>query len=289
MSDQKAVTIHQEPSGNLPKTAGEILQHKDLIQKVIGEVMKEEVHYGHIPGTPQGSKTLYKAGAEILLSTFRIAVEPEVEDLSADGEIAYRVHCRGVHMGTGMPVGTGIGEASTRETKYRWRAAVCKEEFDEAEPDRRRVKWKKGDNGGPPQRLLQVRMDEGDVANTVLKMAKKRGVTDLCLTALAASDIFIKPKEPGGNNRPRYQDKRRRTPPPQASQDPDKDVSDFKIGEQQFRIIRARLQGTDMSEQDLLDAFSKKELGEFTFDDFNNVLQYISERAAAGEHTATEE
>src|SRR5690606_20296729 len=38
--------------------------------------------------------------------------------------------------------------------------------------------------------VKQVRTDPADVANTVLKMAKKRAQIDMTLTALAASDIF---------------------------------------------------------------------------------------------------
>lgn len=273
------VVAVQGNSQNLPMSAKQLQQQIALVQEVVNGVMKDEVHYGNIPGT-QG-KALFKAGAEMLLATFRIAIEPEVHMMDVpEGEIGYRVFCRGIHIGSGMPVGTGLGECSTLEEKFRWQAALCDEQYNEAEPEARRRKWVKDFQNNQyrgVKAIDQVRRDPGDVANTILKMAKKRAEVDLCLTALAVSDLFMQPRGNGnGGNKPRYQD-RKRTPPPQAAAEPEKDVSDFKIGDAQFRIIRARLQGADMEEQDLLDAFSKKELSDFTFDDFSKVLEYIAD------------
>jgi hypothetical protein len=42
---------------------------------------------------------------------------------------------------------------------------------------------------------MEVRVDPADVANTVLKMAKKRAQIDMTLTATAASDIFTQDLE----------------------------------------------------------------------------------------------
>src|SRR5690606_12063089 len=149
-------------------------------------VMKPDTHYGVIPGTNKPS--LYKAGSEVLLATFRIAVDPQVQDMSTEDEVRYRVKCVGVHQTTGIVVGTGIGECSSNEEKYRWRKAVCDEEFEATDPARRRIAYKRGRNN--VYTIKQVRAEPADVANTVLKMAKKRAQIDLTLTATAASDIF---------------------------------------------------------------------------------------------------
>lgn len=171
-----------------PATAAEIRAQVNLIQEVMRTVMQEGVHFGTIPGTPKPS--LYKPGSEKILSTFRIAIEPIVTDLSTHDEARYRVETRATSQATGMYLGSGTGECSSMEEKYKWRSAVCQEEFDETPEDRRRLKWKKGYNNGPATQIPQVRTHHADVANTILKMAKKRSQMDVTLTVTAASDVF---------------------------------------------------------------------------------------------------
>jgi hypothetical protein len=91
-------------------------------------------------------------------------------------------------MGSGIVVGVGVGRCSSNEEKYKWRRAVCREEWDATPEARRRLCWKTGAKG--VYSINQVRTNPEDLANTVLKMAKKRAQADLCLTALAASDAF---------------------------------------------------------------------------------------------------
>lgn len=162
-------------------TAKDIQEQVNVIQKVMEQVMTNGVHYGTIPGT--NKPTLYKAGSEKILSTFHIAVDPQIEDLSSEDEIKYRVVARGLYRGSDF-VGAGVGVCSTNEEKYKWRAIVNKDEFDEAPETRRRIKHSKSG------KIFQVRTNPDDLANTILKMAKKRAQIDLTLTATGASDIF---------------------------------------------------------------------------------------------------
>lgn len=170
----------------------ETIQNKRIVQKVMETVMKKDTHYGVIPGCKQPS--LYKAGSESLLSTFHISAEPIVEefitrdDKGRATEIRYRIKCVGRHSPTGNIVGYGIGECSTNETKYAWRRAVCAEEFAETDETRRRYSWGKWNN--KVQKTEQVAVSPADMANTVLKMAKKRAQIDMTLTTLGCSDIF---------------------------------------------------------------------------------------------------
>jgi hypothetical protein len=191
MSDQAIATVVAAPSpqGFAMASAAQIRDRVNRIQEVMQAVFKRDTHYGVIPGTDK--PTLYKAGSEVILLTFRIAVEPIVEDLSTPDCARYRVACRGM-LPTGEIVGVGIGEASTDEEKYRWRRAVCDQEFDETPEERRRSKWanRKQGNTYVPYQTKQVRTNPADVANTVLKMAKKRAQIDMTLTATAASDVF---------------------------------------------------------------------------------------------------
>lgn len=168
-------------------SAVDLREHVNLIQEVMQAVMKKDTHYGVIPGCKQPS--LYKAGSEVLLTTFRIAVSVHVEDLSTPDCIRYRVRTVGTHQGSGVIVGEGIGECSSDEEKYKWRRCFTKDEFDLTPESRRRFKFTKYGKD------MQVRTEPADVANTVLKMGKKRAQIDLTLTATAASDIFTQDVE----------------------------------------------------------------------------------------------
>jgi len=167
-------------------SAAEIRERVNLVQEVMRAVMKEGVHYGKIPGTPK--PTLYKAGAEVLCVAFRIAPSYRVEDLGEQGIARCRVACVGTHQTTGIVLGEGVGECSSAEEKYKWRKAICAEEFDLAPETMRRLKFAKGDRG--VYKVIQIRTEAADHANTVLKMASKRAHVAMTLTVTGASDMF---------------------------------------------------------------------------------------------------
>lgn len=186
--------VEMKPAGALAQTQGsgrmavsDLIQHVAVVQEVMRTVMKEGVHYGKIPGTPK--PTLYKAGAEQLCMVFRIADTYEVEDLSTADTVRYRVNCIGTHQTTGIVLGSGMGEASSGEEKYKWRKAVCKEEWEETPANLRRKKYGK-QSGGGFYTQEQVRTEPADMANTILKMANKRAKMAMTLNVTAASDIF---------------------------------------------------------------------------------------------------
>lgn len=172
-------------------TVHDLQGRHDRIQTVLKKIMKNGVDYGKIPGC--GDKPgLLKPGAEKILSTFELAVRIESEniaDLSDSTKVRYRIISPIIHIHTGLVVGHGVGECSSEEEKYAWKKAVCEEEWQETDPDLRRIKWKPG-KGGKAYQVKQIRTTPADVANTVLKMAKKRSVVDGTLTATGASDMF---------------------------------------------------------------------------------------------------
>ena len=100
-----------------------------------------------------------------------------MEDLSVDDCSRYRVITRLTNSRTGEFLGAGVGEASTDETKYKWRRTYSKPEFEATDPDRRRLKYgqyKGNDGKWVDAKEMQVRQESADLADTVLKMAKKR-------------------------------------------------------------------------------------------------------------------
>jgi hypothetical protein len=177
----------------LTLSTAQVIERTKKIREVMEAVMKPNVHYGVIPGTPK--PTMYQPGADVLNVTFRITAEiAKLEDLSSDDDVRYRVTVHGVHQVTGEKLAEGVGECSSNEEKYRWRKAVCDEEWNEAPGDRRRDKWGRG-QGGKTYKAKQIRTSPADVANTVLKMAVKRAKVAMTIAATAASDVFAQDLE----------------------------------------------------------------------------------------------
>lgn len=158
----------------------DIIQHVAVVQEVMRAVMKPDIHYGTIPGTPKPS--LYKQGAEVLCMVFRVADSYQVEDLSTADVVRYRVTCIGTHQMNGVTLGTGMGEASSGEEKYKWRKAYD-DEFDATPANLRRIKVGK-------YKTKQIRTEPADLANTILKMANKRAKVAMTINVTACGDMF---------------------------------------------------------------------------------------------------
>jgi len=151
--------------------ASVLLARMKSVEQVVKDVMKPGIHYGPVaPGVP--GNMLYKAGTEVLAAAFQLALAYDVKTEPSDDGRRYIAVCSVTHQPTGTFLGTGVGECSTQETKFKWRSAH-KREYDATPADRRREKFtKKGD------RYYQVREEVDDKSNTALKMACKRAAAD---------------------------------------------------------------------------------------------------------------
>ena len=179
--------VTKTETGALATTTGsgrmavaDIISHVAMVQEFMKAVMKPDVHYGVIPGTDK--PTLYKQGAEVLCMAFRVSDTYSVEDLSTPDMVRYRVTCTGSHQISGTVLGTGMGEASSGEEKYKWRKA-WDDEFDATPENLRRVKMGK-------YKTKQVRTEPADLANTILKMANKRAKIAMTINVTACGDMF---------------------------------------------------------------------------------------------------
>jgi len=130
-------------------------------QTVVQKTLKKDHDYGIIPGT--GNKpTLLKPGAEKILMLMGLTSEYDVIEKVQDydgGFFAFTVKCT-LSRGD-IKVTEGVGHANTRERRY---------------------------TSGKQQ-------DPYTLANTVLKMAKKRAQVDAVLTVASLSEIFTQDLE----------------------------------------------------------------------------------------------
>ena len=178
LATQQSGALASQASGRM--AVADIISHVALVQEVMRAVMKPDVHYGVIPGTDK--PTLLKQGAEVLCMAFRVADSYQVEDLSTADAVRYRVTCIGTHQASGTVLGSGMGEASSGEEKYKWRKAFD-EEFLATPDNMRRVKKGK-------YTTKQVRTEPADLANTILKMANKRAKIAMTINVTACGDMF---------------------------------------------------------------------------------------------------
>lgn len=130
-------------------------------QAVVQKTLKKDHDYGVIPGT--GSKpTLLKPGAEKILMLMGLTSEYEVIEKVQDydrGFFAFTVKC--TLSKSDIKVTEGVGHANTREKRY----------------------------------VSGRQQDAYTLANTVLKMAKKRAQVDAVLTVASLSEIFTQDLE----------------------------------------------------------------------------------------------
>lgn len=91
-----------------------------------GEVLKEGIDYGTIPGV--NKPALFKAGAEKITTFFGLSVEMEiihkVEDWTGvdhGGEPLFHYTARGYLSKNGQVIATADGSCNSWESKYRWR------------------------------------------------------------------------------------------------------------------------------------------------------------------------
>jgi hypothetical protein len=164
--------INTAPSAMPPFSVADIRKRTHAVQEVMKGVMKEGTHFGTIPGTPKPS--LWKAGAEVLCMTFRLApmLESHVTVDDPEGEWTYSGHRR-----DGAPiVGNCVGFFEVE--------AVCTIHGPGGDPLSRCSS--RCNNREAKYRGLSLY----DVRNTVQKMAEKRAFVSAVLMATGASDIF---------------------------------------------------------------------------------------------------
>lgn len=198
----EALTTYQ---GDSPVVLYERLETMKLQRRLVHDFLQSVMIPGEDYATlsdlagnerKKGEKAvLLKPGAEKLCELYGYA--PTLVSLTETpdyetGHYRVQVVVGLIQKGTGIKVAEGVGECSTRESKYayRWigadqaRAAVGVELLKTL-----KSRTRTGRNGDYTQYRLDNE-DLHDVWNTILKMAKKRALVDATLTATSASGVF---------------------------------------------------------------------------------------------------
>ncbi len=198
----------------MQKVLQEELEVREVVRQFIGTQMSEGTDYGPMPGVkPKEGEpprlVLFKPGAEKLMDLFRCkpvyrilakSVEPSI------GLYYYEIRCRAVLRETNVVLTEGLGSASSYESRYRYRAGertcpACAKVGTIRRSATEFYCWRRLDGCGATwaldaQAILDQKVgkvqnpDLADVANTVLKIAKKRAQVDAAIGLARVSDLF---------------------------------------------------------------------------------------------------
>jgi hypothetical protein len=150
----EAVCQGSDDCDDMVFSLAEAKQRISKLRTFITDMMVEGIDYGMIPKTDK--RCLFKPGAEKLCDIFGLSKRVEVVSRREDfeqGIFHYEVRATLLSKATGMIEAEGVGACNSRENKYK-------------------------------------NQDACNIANTILKMAKKRAIIDATLTATRSSDLF---------------------------------------------------------------------------------------------------
>lgn len=230
---------------------------RDRTARIQKALMKQDVDYGTIPGTPK--PTLLKPGAEKLCFAYGLVADFMPQRVLGDGvtapNLAYQTRCN-LHLGSldGPIVAVGYGSANSWERKHRYRSGerVCPACGKSGSIIKGKAEYgggwlcftKKGGCGakyGDKDQAILGQIvgeienpDPWDLDTTLLKMAEKRAHVDATLRGTAASGLFTQdiedapdagaaaPPEAAPQRRPQQAAPARQRPAqrPQASEPP---------------------------------------------------------------------
>lgn len=152
-----------------------------VLEELVTRVLEQGVDYGHIEGISED--VLWDPGSAKIMAAFNVYASHNIISQQDDGEqIGFILETQLLRRDGGGVVATGVGAASTRETRYayRWvgeREAVQQGFVGEALktlPKRQR----KGQGGEGYQTYRIPNPERAELLNTLLKMAAKRAEQD---------------------------------------------------------------------------------------------------------------
>jgi hypothetical protein len=167
------------------------LQKIGAFQLLVQKTLRQGQDFDTIPGT--NKPTLLKAGAEKINMLMGLVpsydIDSRVEDFDK-GFISYSFRC--TLMRNGEPVSQGVGCCNSLEPKYKY--TWVKEDEIPAHVDKDDLK-QMPDKYGRFTKYQIENSETAGLANTIMKMAKKRAYVDATLQVAALSDVFTQDLE----------------------------------------------------------------------------------------------
>ena len=249
-------------SARLELTAEELIQQTKKIMELKEKAMKEQVHFGIIPGCKKPS--LWKPGAEKMCAAFRL--EPAFETTSNDdpnrtinwqkwdykkrkqvegvtrGYMEYDSKCTLIHIPTSEVWASNVsGSCNNFESKYR-------------------------------------SLNPYDVKNTLVKMAEKRSLVAAVLIGTAASDIFTQDIE----DLPNFVDEDSEPPADEPNNESiNTNHNDARMAtDRQVAFIKSQIKKKNITQKEFLKEWEDyfESWDEIPFNIVNDILEWIREQ-----------
>lgn len=170
-------------------------------QSIVQQTLKKDHDYGVIPGTPK--PTLYLPGAQKVCMLMQVSPEYEYIERTVDferGFFNYEIRCTLVKnmiidgVLIKMPVCQGVGSCNNMEKKYRF-INVNESEIPEG-IDKNTLKKIVKQYGAKTVTKYQIENEDPyTLANTILKMSKKRSLVDATLQLASLAEVFTQDLE----------------------------------------------------------------------------------------------
>lgn len=307
MSEGQEIEVQQQTSTAVITRAVLVAaaEQRKLLAEYVNSQMVKGTDYGEIPGT--NKPTLLKPGAEKLTDLFRCTPKfkliKEVEDYDKN-LFAYTFRVQLFQRDAAAVLAEGFGSANSREGRYRWRNAqpkcpVCgKESLFRSKKDPGFYCWAK--KGGCGAKFAEGdakvkaafdgagRIENDDVAtlaNTILKMAKKRALVDGAIALARVSDLFtqdVEDMEQHGSSVTEAEERREEAETkPAPKEDPSqalcaklkarllaaKDGKDLAIVQADYTELAAKKKEITAAQAGWLDGIMEKLLAKMNLDD----------------------
>lgn len=182
-------------------TVSSTLKKISQFQAIVQQTLKKDHDYGIIPGTPK--PTLYLPGAQKINMLMQVSPEYEYIDRTVDfdkGFFNYEMRCtlvKNIIQDTvliKLPVCQGVGSCNSMEKKYRW-MNVNESDIPDG-IDKNTLKKNTKTYGQKVVTKYQLENDDPyTLANTILKMAKKRALVDATLQLASLAEVFTQDLE----------------------------------------------------------------------------------------------
>ncbi len=169
-------------------TVQQTMQKIATFQSIVQQALKKDHDYGVIPGTQK--PTLLKPGGEKICMVLGISPVYDFLDKTVDhqkGFFNYEVKC--TLMQRDQQVAQGVGSCNNYEKKYRWINS------DTIPPGTDPTALESFTDKYGHKKYKIPNPNACDLANTILKMAKKRAFVDAVLQVSSLSEIFTQDLE----------------------------------------------------------------------------------------------
>lgn len=194
----------QEHITSVAVTPSEALEAYKVLQEITNKVLREDIDYGVIPGTPK--PTLLKPGAENLLRFYGLGHRIQATDKVTDWDQGFFYFAYKVTVHKTLPNGTEVvvseceGSANSKESRYadRWVPQWKLREYGISNTKGLQSRDRENRHGEYKEYKIKNR-DPYTLVNTLQKMAIKRALVGATLQATGASGIFTQDIEDMGD------------------------------------------------------------------------------------------